>query len=201
MTHEQDGERLVSLARDAIVHELGGPEPMRPSGAWFAQQAATFVTVTRRGRLHGCIGTIAARRPLAADVESNAVAAAFMDPRSQPFRAEWLPEMGVEVTLLSPLERLRFADEADAVRRIVPGVDGLVLRHGSHRGTFLPQVWESLPTVGEFLAELKVKAGLPPTFWAEGVEIDRFHVQKWGDRHAARAAERARPDASPRTVS
>jgi AmmeMemoRadiSam system protein A len=200
MTHEQDGERLVVLAQDAIVHELGGPEPVRPRGAWFEQLGASFVTVTRRGRLHGCIGTITARRPLAADVEGNAVAAAFTDPRSQPFRTEWLPEMGVEVTLLSPLERLPFTGEEDARRRIVPGVDGLVLRYGSHRGTFLPQVWESLPTVEDFLAELKVKAGLRPDFWAEGVEIHRFHVQKWGDRHA-RTAERAHPEASPRTVS
>jgi AmmeMemoRadiSam system protein A len=200
MKHEQDGERLVELARDAIVHELGGPEPVRPCGAWFEQPAATFVTVTRWGRLHGCIGSISPRRRLVDDVESNAAAAAFRDPRSQPFCAEWLPEMGVEVTLLSPLERMRFTDEEDAMRQIVPGVDGLVLRCGLHRGTFLPQVWESLPTVEEFLAELKVKAGLYPAFWAEGVEIQRFHVQKWGDRHWVRAAERARPLA-PRTVS
>ena len=118
------------------------------------------------------------------DVESNAVAAAFMDPRSLPFRAEWLPELGVEVTLLSPLEPLRFTDEADVLRQIVPGVDGLVLRYGPYRGTFLPQVWESLPTPREFLDELKVKAGLPPSFWDDEVEIHRFRVQKWGDRHA-----------------
>src|SRR5271166_3808926 len=61
MTHEQDGERLVILARDAIVHELGGPAPVLPVGPWFEQPAATFVTVTRRGRLHGCIGSIAPR--------------------------------------------------------------------------------------------------------------------------------------------
>jgi hypothetical protein len=185
MAHEQDGERLVQLARDAIAHELGGPPVVRPEGPWFSAPAATFVTITRRGRLHGCIGSLAAHRPLAEDVEHNAIAAAFMDPRSSAFRAEWLPEMGVEVTLLSPLSPIEFTSQEDLLRQIVPRVDGLLLRYGPYRGTFLPQVWDSLPSPRRFLDELKVKAGLSPDFWAEGVEVSRFHVQKWGDRHAA----------------
>jgi AmmeMemoRadiSam system protein A len=189
MDHDEDGERLVTLARAAIVHELGGPDPERPRGPWFDQLAATFATVTRRGRLHGCIGSIAPRRPLVEDVVGNAVAAAFVDPRSQPLRAEWLPEMGIEVTLLSPLAALSFTDQADVLRQIVPGVDGLVLRFGPYRGTFLPQVWESLPVPSEFLDELKVKAGLFRSFWDEGIEFDRFRVQKWGDRHAPAPTE------------
>jgi hypothetical protein len=193
---EVDGDRLVDLARDAIRHEIGGPAPVRPEGPWFAAPAATFVTVTRGGVLHGCIGSIAPRRPLAEDVERNALAAAFADPRSERFRAAWLPEMGVEVTLLSPLERLAFTDEADARRRVVPFVDGLVLSYGPYRGTFLPQVWDSLPTVEAFLGELKRKAGLPHDFWEPGVEIHRFHVQKWGDRRAGRGAAHARPEAA-----
>jgi AmmeMemoRadiSam system protein A len=184
MKHDRDGERLLLLARDAILHELGGPEPDRPHGPWFEQLAATFVTVTRLGHLHGCIGSISPRRTMVDDIEHNAVAAAFMDPRSSPFRAEWLPELGIEVTLLSPLARLHFTDEADALRQIVPGVDGLILRHGPYRGTFLPQVWETLPTPRAFLDELKVKAGLYRFFWEDGVEIHRFQVQKWGNRHA-----------------
>jgi AmmeMemoRadiSam system protein A len=185
---DEDGERLVALAREAIAHRLGGPEPVRPEGPWFEQEAATFVTVTRGGTLHGCIGTIAPRRRLVDDVLHNAVAAAFMDPRAQPFRSEWLPEMGVEVTLLGPLERMRFTDKADALRQIVPGADGLVLRCGQYRSTFLPQVWESLPDPQDFLRELEQKAGLPRSFWSDGVELHRFRVQKWGDRRVPRAS-------------
>ena len=195
MTHERDGERLVELARDIIRQQLGGPHAVRPTGPWFEQPAATFVTVTRRGRLHGCVGSMAPRRPLAEDVEHNALAAAFTDPRSEPFRAEWLGEMGVEVTLLSALEPMRFDDEAGALRQIVPGTDGLLLSYGESRGTFLPQVWESLPDPRDFLAELKIKAGLPPDFWAEGVELQRFRVQKWGDRRAGRIAGEHHPEA------
>ncbi len=190
MTHESDGERLVELAWHSVLHELGGPAPVRPEGAWFEQPAATFVTVTRRGQLHGCIGSITPRRSMVDDVVHNAVAAAFMDPRSEPMRAEWLPEMDVEVTLLSPLERLSFTDEEDALSQVVSGVDGLVLRYGACRGTFLPQVWDSLPDRRDFLDELKIKAGLPPSFWSEGVDLYRFRVQKWGHRRAGRRAER-----------
>jgi len=181
---DEQGLALVALARETILHELGGPKPARPAGKRFEEPAATFVTVTREGRLHGCIGSIAPRRSLADDVEENAVAAAFMDPRSSAFREEWIPEMGVEVTVLGPLEPIRFTGEEDLLGKIVPHEDGLVLRWGHFRGTFLPQVWESLPEPRIFLDELKNKAGLPRDFWAGDVEVFRFRVQKWGDRRA-----------------
>jgi AmmeMemoRadiSam system protein A len=191
MHTEENGRRLVEFARQTIVHALGGPSAVRPAGAWFERPAATFVTLTRSGALHGCIGSIVPRRTMLDDVEHNALAAAFSDPRSPPYRAEHLPEMGVEVTLLGPLEKMEFTDEADAIRQMVPHVDGLVLRFSGFRGTFLPQVWDSLEDPAHFLDELKVKAGLRPDFWAPGVEISRFRVQKWGGRRPAEAGEAA----------
>jgi hypothetical protein len=183
MSTEQDGGRLVDLARGTVVHELGqGPLPAIPEGPWFEQPGATFVTITREGRLHGCIGTLAARRPLVVDVQHNALAAAFEDPRSEPYRAKWLPQMGVEVTLLGPLQPIEFVGQEDLLRKIVPREDGLILRWGPYRGTFLPQVWESLEDPREFLDELKIKAGLRRDFWSDGVEVSRFRVQKWGGR-------------------
>jgi AmmeMemoRadiSam system protein A len=168
---------------------------VRPSGAWFERPTATFVTITRGGALHGCIGSISPRRPLIDDVESNALAAAFADPRSLPYRAADLPEMGVEVTLLGPLEKMEFTDEEDAIRQMVPHGEGFVIRYGSLRGTFLPQVWDSLEDPAQFLAELKVKAGLRRDFWSPGVELSRFRVQKWGGRRAVVA------EAAPETLS
>jgi hypothetical protein len=184
MSTEEDGLRLVELARATIAHELGrGPRASLPEGPWFEQPGATFVTITRDGRLHGCIGTLAARRPLVVDVQHNALAAAFEDPRSEPYRAEWLPRMGVEVTLLGPLQPIEFSGQEDLLAKVVPHEDGLVLRYGVSRGTFLPQVWDSLPDPREFLDELKQKAGLSRDFWADGVEVFRFRVQKWGGRN------------------
>jgi AmmeMemoRadiSam system protein A len=194
MAKDARGERLVRLAREAIVHALGGPPFERPTGAWFEEHGASFVTITREGRLHGCIGSLVAHQPLAADVEQNAIAAAFRDPRSMPLQVEQLPEIGVEVTRLGPLVPMRFTGQEDLLKQLVPHVDGLVLRWRRHRGTFLPQVWESLEEPAIFLGELKAKAGLSRDFWADDVEVSRFAVDKWGDRRApgeARATHEA----------
>ncbi|HYN26680.1 MAG TPA: AMMECR1 domain-containing protein, partial [Burkholderiales bacterium] len=60
-----------------------------------------------------------------------------------------------------------------------PGEDGVVLEFKRHRGTFLPQVWENLPSPAAFLGELKRKAGLPLDFWDDGIRLFRYSVSKW----------------------
>ena len=72
-----------------------------------------------------------------------------------------------------------FSDEEDALRQLRPGLDGLILQRGQRRATFLPQVWESLPTPAHFLRQLKLKAGLPEDFWDETITLARYGVQKW----------------------
>jgi AMMECR1 domain-containing protein len=85
----------------------------------------------------------------------------------------------VEVSLLSPLQEMHFASEADALAQLRPGIDGLVFSFGRHRSTFLPQVWEQLPGAAEFMAQLKRKAGLAADFWDPGVRLQRYSVAKW----------------------
>ena len=64
----------------------------------------------------------------------------------------------------------------DALARLRPGVDGLILKHGSRRATFLPQVWESLPDRRRFLEQLKLKAGLPADFWDGQITVSYTHL-------------------------
>ncbi len=85
----------------------------------------------------------------------------------------------VEVSVLSRSEPLALVSEADAIAQIRPGVDGLILEHGDKRGTFLPQVWDSIPDPAEFLRQLKRKAGLEPTFWADDLRLLRYTVVKF----------------------
>jgi AmmeMemoRadiSam system protein A len=85
----------------------------------------------------------------------------------------------VEVSVLSPMQALTFTSEAEAMAQLRPLVDGVVLEYGRHRGTFLPQVWEQLPTPKQFLAHLKNKAGLPTDFWDTSVRLQRYTVDKW----------------------
>jgi AmmeMemoRadiSam system protein A len=173
------GAALLRLARFAIAQRLGETDAAPPPAPWLDEPGATFVTLTQEGTLRGCIGTLEATRPLAVDVRENALAAAFRDPRFQPLTAAEWPAVAIEVSLLSALEPLPLDDEHAVLARLRPGVDGLVLDFGHHRGTFLPQVWEQLPEPAAFLLNLKRKAGLPPDFWEPGMRLSRYTVTKW----------------------
>lgn len=175
------GRTLVRLARAAIARQLGRDQRVCADAPWLQAPGAVFVTLHKHGALRGCIGSLEARRPLREDVEKNARSAAFLDPRFTPLSLRELDDVEVEVSLLSPAEPLRFKDEADLLRQMRPGVDGLILEQGPHRGTFLPQVWDQLPAPADFLAHLKRKAGLPADFWSADLRVSRYTVRKWSE--------------------
>lgn len=176
---DQQGSILPGLARQAVAEALGLGSLLAPDEGWLYRPAATFVTLTRDGALRGCIGSLHAARSLLDDLAANARAAAFADPRFPPLTAEELPATRFEVSLLTPPRPLAADDEDDLLGRLVPGVDGLLLEWGEHRGTFLPQMWEQLPDRRQFLARLKRKAGLDEGFWAPDVQVSTFSVRKW----------------------
>jgi len=173
------GPALLIRARNAIATELGQPKISEPDDAALAEPGATFVTLTLDGHLRGCIGSLEARRPLDADVRANARAAAFGDPRFSPLRVAEFPRTRVEVSLLAPAQPIEFTDEADALAKLRPDIDGVILEWDGHRGTFLPQVWENLRDPQLFLNLLKQKAGLPTDFWAPNLRLMRYEVRKW----------------------
>jgi len=173
------GSTLLKLARSEIGSKLGHRIPPPAHAGWLDEPGASFVTLTRQGELRGCIGTLEAHRPLGEDVRENAVAAAFRDPRFMPLSRDEFEDIRVEVSLLSPSEPLLVKNEEEALARLRPNVDGVVLEYGRYRSTFLPQVWEQLPNPAEFLAHLKRKAGLSMDFWADQVRLSRYTVSKW----------------------
>ncbi|WP_281985810.1 AmmeMemoRadiSam system protein A [Azonexus hydrophilus] len=173
------GQTLLQLARRSISEALGQAAPATPDLPALHEPGATFVTLTQAGELRGCIGSLEAHRPLIDDVQANAHAAAFRDPRFPPLTRDELARTRVEVSLLSPAEPLFVTDEADALARLRPQVDGLILAAGGRRATFLPQVWEQLPEPAVFLARLKQKAGLSGTYWSPELRLWRYTVQKW----------------------
>lgn len=173
------GHVLLPLARAAIATELGLPRTAREDVPWLKQHGACFITLMDGDNLRGCIGTLRAHRALAEDVKANAVAAAFRDPRFRPLAAEEFTAVALEISVLSTLEPMTFADEPDALRQLRAGLDGVVFEYGHHTSTFLPQVWENLREPSEFLEHLKYKAGLPPDFWDREVKLVRYTVTKW----------------------
>lgn len=176
---EDAGRVLLPLARAAIASEFGLSHEADEGTPWLKQEGASFITLKRQERLRGCIGTLRAHRTLGDDVKANAIAAAFRDPRFPPLSVEEFGTVTVEISVLSALEPLSFADEPDALRQLRVGIDGVVLQYGHHSGTFLPQVWDDFKEPADFLAHLKYKAGLPPDFWDAEVTLSRYTVFKW----------------------
>lgn len=174
---------LILIARATISNTLGKPyEAPKEDLPWLHEKGACFVTLTQNEKLRGCIGTLEGHRPLLLDVKTNAHAAAFQDPRFPPLVADELDSTKIEISLLSAIQPLTFSNEQDALAQLKPGVDGIVFEFGRHRSTFLPQVWEQLPEVDMFIAHLKHKAGLQPSFWNEEVKLYRYTVSKWKEK-------------------
>lgn len=184
---EDVGRTLVGIARGSIANRLGlGAVPRLDAPEWLVRPAATFVTLTCDTKLRGCIGSLEAHRPLGVDVAENACNAAFRDPRFRALSGEEWPRCAVEVSLLSPLTPIRYRDEAELKETLVPGTDGLVLHFAGRRGTFLPQVWASLPDKDVFLQELRRKAGVPADTPLECCEVYRYRVEKWREQDLVR---------------
>ncbi len=179
----EQGKILLQIARTAICHALHMPSSATVAidrdAAWLSQPGATFVTLTYKGQLRGCVGSLLACESLTEDVSSNAISAALRDTRFPPLTEDELDEISVEVSLLSELHPLDFVNEQEAITKLRPGIDGIVFEYGPYRSTFLPQVWENLPQPQLFLRELKTKAGLSEDFWAGNIKLSRYTVNKW----------------------
>jgi len=175
------GQLLLPIARAAIATALGQPQQADQSAAWLHEPGACFVTLTQHGQLRGCIGSLSARRELLADVQANAVAAALQDSRFAPLTLPELARTDIEVSLLSPLQAMHFVSQQQALAQLRPGIDGVVFECQRWRSTFLPQVWEQLPTPAEFMGHLKQKAGLPRDFWSDDVRLYRYTVTHWSE--------------------
>jgi MEMO1 family protein len=176
------GDVLLPLARAAIGDIFGLVFAADETPAFLQDPGATFVTLMRNGRLRGCIGSLQAHRALLQDVKANAKAAAFLDPRFQPLTQTEFATTRIEVSLLSAAEALpSVPTQEQALAQLRPGIDGLILEHAGSRGTFLPQVWNSIPEPAEFLRQLKVKAGMHADFWAPDIKLWRYTVVKYSE--------------------
>ena len=179
------GPTLLAHARAAIAHRLGLQAAQAPRAHFLDAPGASFVTLKIARELRGCIGSLHAHRPLGADVRANAQAAAFDDPRFAPLAPHEYAALAVEVSVLSPSTPMTVASERELHAQLRPGIDGLTLQWGGRRGTFLPQVWDSLPEPREFVAQLKRKAGLAPDFWSSELAVSRYTVEKFSEERVA----------------
>ena len=181
---------LPAIARAVITKQLGitATIPQTADHPWLNNPAATFVTLKLDGELRGCIGSLKARFSLMDDLQGNAIAAAFQDPRFSPLTKDELDRIQIEVSILSDPEKIEFVSETDLLTQLHPHIDGLIFNYGNYRSTFLPQVWDQLPSPEQFLSHLKKKAGLASNFWSEEVLIYRYSVEKFSENDDAEYA-------------
>lgn len=176
---------LVAEARSSILHGLTHGEPPAPRldevDPILARPRAAFVTLTRQSRLRGCIGSLEAHRPLIADIVVNAYAAAFRDPRFTPLSPAETADLHIHLSILSEPEPMVFASEAEFFTQLRAGEDGLILSDGQRRATFLPAVWESIPGPGDFVRELKRKAGVAADASVTSLQIWRYSTERFGE--------------------
>ncbi len=174
---------LLRIAKTAILERFDPSyridrEKLIREYPFLAEPGAAFVTLNKGKNLRGCIGSIIAHQPLIDDIIHNARSAAFSDPRFDPLRPEEIDDsLMLEVSVLTPPQKIEYSDFEDLKRKIVPKKDGLILKYGQYQGTFLPQVWEQLPSVEQFLEHLSYKAGANPTIYSMHPEIYRYRVE------------------------
>jgi AmmeMemoRadiSam system protein A len=175
---------LLRIARQALEACVCGlalpPVDWDSLPARFQEPGATFVTLTRQGQLRGCIGTLEAHQPLAEDVREHAQAAALEDYRFMQVAPEELPSLTIEISRLTSPQPLAYQGPEDLISKLRPGVDGVVLRDGFRRATFLPQVWEKIADPELFLSHLCQKMGVSPTGWRQKkLEVFIYQVEEF----------------------
>ncbi|MBN1275537.1 AmmeMemoRadiSam system protein A [Candidatus Woesearchaeota archaeon] len=158
MTHP-----LVRLAKDAITSSLTGKAITLPEG--YDEREGCFVTITKHGQLRGCIGYVTTDKPLKEAVREAARGAALHDPRFPPLREDELPDITVEVSVLSTPKHIATEDPGDKELSFIPGKTGLIVQRGWRSGLLLPQVFGKDATPQEALAMTCEKAGLPRDAW------------------------------------
>lgn len=178
LTDEQ-GKVLLALARAALRQRLAGGElPAKPDAPAFLGEVAVFVTLKISGNLRGCIGNLQPVGPLWEAVRNNAINAAFHDQRFPPLSEAELERVHLDISVLSIPQVLEYEKPADLPTKLRPGIDGVILGDGRRSATFLPQVWQQLPTPEQFLDQLCLKAGLPQRAWQEKLlEVQIYQVQ------------------------
>ncbi|MBU1125562.1 MAG: AmmeMemoRadiSam system protein A [Candidatus Omnitrophica bacterium] len=158
-------KRLLTLARESLETYLstGKKLEVTETDPLLLKVMGAFVTLSKSGQLRGCIGNIIGRQPLYLTVRDMAVEAGVGDPRFPPVQAKELSDIGIEISVLSPLERV------DSPEKIELGKHGVLVKRGFSSGVYLPQVaTETAWSKEEFLSSLCAhKAGLPADAWKD----------------------------------
>ncbi|HBA72642.1 MAG: AMMECR1 domain-containing protein [Geobacteraceae bacterium GWC2_55_20] len=176
---KSEQKQLLKIARDAVVEYVtcGNVPVIETASAGLNLQSGCFVTIKQKGQLRGCIGNFISDQPLYKLVQEMAVSAATRDPRFYPMKSHDLNDFEIDISVLSPLERISSVDQ------IHVGTHGIYIVKGSYRGVLLPQVateygWNR----DQFLRHTCIKAGLPEDAWSGDCDIYIFSALVFGEK-------------------
>jgi len=172
-------QQLLQIARKAIELAVINKKlaPPNITDEALVEKRGVFVTLTKQGKMRGCIGYIQPTEPLYLLVPVAALLAALKDDRFPPVGGSELKELGIEISVLSKLKKVRDISEIEI------GRDGLYLLKGENSGLLLPQVavewgWDR----EQFLKQVCIKAKLPEEAWKEpDTLLYSFTAQIFGD--------------------
>jgi len=181
MLNKNQRKRLIEIARSSIENYLksGKKLELTEQDPVLLKEMGAFVTLHEHGELRGCIGNLVVRQPLYLTIRDMAIEAAVGDPRFMPLRLSELKDIEIEISALSPLERVDSAD------KIEMGKHGVLVRKGFNSGVFLPQVaTETGWSKEEFLSNLCAhKAGIPADAWKDkSTEIYIFSAEVFSEK-------------------
>jgi len=181
---EKEKKILLRVARASISAAVGHTPPpeldIQTQSPSLRADGASFVTLTKNGRLRGCIGTMQPYQPLIADVQEHAIASAMSDFRFPQVKENELAEIKIEISRLTPLVKLSYHTTEELINSLRVGIDGVLIRSASGQATFLPQVWEQLPKPEEFLSHLCLKMGVSSDYWKEHqMQVFTYQVEKF----------------------
>ena len=175
---KKERKELLKIARETIVDYVTNQKVpvVVTASPGLNLHSGCFVTVKQKGDLRGCIGNFVSDQPLYLLVQEMTVSAATRDPRFYPMKVQDLADFKLDISVLSPLEKIASVEE------IRVGIHGTYIVKGSSRGVLLPQVateygWSR----DQFLQHTCIKAGLPEDAWQGECDIYRFSAQVFGD--------------------
>jgi AmmeMemoRadiSam system protein B/AmmeMemoRadiSam system protein A len=184
---QQEREELLLIARKTLEEYFSTGQPIKDIekkhkiSQSMKEITGVFVTLKKKGHLRGCIGSIIGKAPLFEGVQNNAMNAAVRDYRFKPLKKEELKEVDIEISVMTPLQKI------ENYKKIKLGVDGVIIRKGPNQAVFLPQVaTETGWNLDQFLSRLCQKAGLTPQSYlsseTNSMEFYIFQAQVFGEK-------------------
>lgn len=181
MLNKEQRKKLLEIARKSIETYLktGKKLEITETDPVLLKEMGAFVTLNEHSQLRGCIGNLVGSQPLYLTVRDMAVEAATGDPRFPKLQLSELKDVEIEISVLSPLEKV------DSPEKIQLGVHGVLIRKGFNSGVFLPQVAQETGwSKEEFLSNLCAhKAGLAPNAWKDkSTDIYIFSAEVFSEK-------------------